>query len=369
MLGCGRPGPGGHIYRTFAWMFWLSCLAEVILFLQSGHTERQRERHRERERGGGGGGRVRDWTELTAGVNFAFSSMPNDMHAEERQARLERELKYMSRQRRVWKRTVAYRPAVSIRLSRSLGFPTCLFLVSLLSGPHERRPMASRKEQLSSSFFVAWTTQTLHENLSMGFRRAKFTQRNTNLQKNIFVDDRLRGHHPRALINGGRGVCWHRMCSHEDHAPVVQGVVATSGSGQKRAATLLSDLPGLPCPLYRRVFSGSVPTIRISNTDCHVRLISLIGSKLNSLKGRTRKALLSTPSKFAAFRAKHKISVSLSLQSRNKKIMKMQNGRKRYRSGKNVTKAWIKIWLKSMERYGTWWVVVGGNQGRIFSKE
>ena len=33
----------------------------------------------------------------------------------------------------------------------------------------------------------------------MGFRRAKFTQRNTNLQKNIFVDDRLRGHHPRAL--------------------------------------------------------------------------------------------------------------------------------------------------------------------------
>ena len=32
-----------------------------------------------------------------------------------------------------------------------------------------------------------------------GFRRAKFTQRNTNIQKYIFVDDRLRGHHPRAL--------------------------------------------------------------------------------------------------------------------------------------------------------------------------
>ena len=29
-------------------------------------------------------------------MNFAFSSMPNDMHAEERQARLERELKCMS---------------------------------------------------------------------------------------------------------------------------------------------------------------------------------------------------------------------------------------------------------------------------------
>ena len=103
-------------------------------------------------------------------------------------------------ERRVTKRTVAYRPAVSIRLSRSLGFPTCLFLASPLSGPHERRPMASRKEQLSSLFFVAWTTQPLHEKLFMGFRRANFTQRSTNRQKNIFVDDRFRGHHPRALI-------------------------------------------------------------------------------------------------------------------------------------------------------------------------
>ena len=89
-------------------------------------------------------------------------------------------------QRRVTKRTEAYRPAVSIRLSRSLGFPTCLFLASPLSGPHERherRPMASRKEQLSSLFFVAWTTQPLHEKLLVGFRRAKFTQRKTNRQK------------------------------------------------------------------------------------------------------------------------------------------------------------------------------------------
>ena len=32
----------------------MSCLAEVIIFLESGHTERQRKR--ERERGGGGEG-------------------------------------------------------------------------------------------------------------------------------------------------------------------------------------------------------------------------------------------------------------------------------------------------------------------------
>ena len=33
----------------------------------------------------------------------------------------------------------------------------------------------------------------------MGFRRAKSTQENTNCQKNIFEDDQVQGHHPRAL--------------------------------------------------------------------------------------------------------------------------------------------------------------------------
>ena len=35
----------------------------------------------------------------------------------------------------------------------------------------------------------------------MGFRRAKSTQGNTNCQKNIFEDDQVPGHHPRALSN------------------------------------------------------------------------------------------------------------------------------------------------------------------------
>ena len=171
-------------------MFWLLSLAEVILFLESGHTERERERE-----GGGAGGqrlnRTYRWRELR------FSSMPNDMYAGERQARLERELKCKSEESDKAHRSV---PTSCLDpLESELGFSHCLFLASPLSGPHERRPMASRKEQLSSLFFVAWTTRPLHEKLSMGFRRAKFTQRNTNRQKNIFVDDRLRGHHPRAL--------------------------------------------------------------------------------------------------------------------------------------------------------------------------
>ena len=58
----------------------------MILWFNSGHTERERERERE----GGGGSEIEQ--KLKCDVNFAFSSLPNDMQAAERQARLEREL-------------------------------------------------------------------------------------------------------------------------------------------------------------------------------------------------------------------------------------------------------------------------------------
>ena len=88
-------------------------------------------------------------------MNFAFSSMPNDMHAEERQARLERELKRMSELEESVKAQRRVPTSCLDPLESKLGFPTCLFLASPLSGPHERRPIASRKEQLSSLFFLA----------------------------------------------------------------------------------------------------------------------------------------------------------------------------------------------------------------------
>ena len=130
--------------ETWTWWSHLSNFRlDVLVVVFSGsHTQRERERE-----GGWGGGVVRDRTELMAGVHFAFSSMPKDMHADEKQARFERELKCKSEES-----DKAHRPAVSIRLSRSLGFPTCLFLASPLSGPHERGPIASRKEQVCSFF-------------------------------------------------------------------------------------------------------------------------------------------------------------------------------------------------------------------------
>ena len=146
----------------------------MILFLESGHTERERE--------GGGSGIEKNlplaWTSLT--VAYPMICM-------QRRTKRDPNVSWSASQRRLTKRTVAHRPAVSIRLSRSLGFPICPFLASPLSRPHERRPMASRMQQLSSLFFVAWTTQPLYQNLVMGFRRAKFTQRNTNRQKKFLL--------------------------------------------------------------------------------------------------------------------------------------------------------------------------------------
>ena len=130
---------------------------------------------RERERGGGG------WSKIEQNLPLAWTSLSVACPTICMQRRDKRDsnVSWSASQRRVTKRTVAYRPAVSIRftcLESKIGFPTCLFLASPLSGPYERRPMGSRKEQLSPLFFVAWTTQPLHQKLVMGFRRAKLTQ-------------------------------------------------------------------------------------------------------------------------------------------------------------------------------------------------
>ena len=86
-----------------------------------------------------------------AGVNFAFSSMPNDMHAEEKQARLEHELKCKSEESDKAHRSV---PTSCLDpLESKLGFSHKSIFSQSAEWPHERRPMASRKEQLSSSVF------------------------------------------------------------------------------------------------------------------------------------------------------------------------------------------------------------------------
>ena len=90
---------------------------------------------RERERGGGGG------SEIEQNLSLAWTSLSVACPTICMQKRDKRgsNVSWSASGRRVTKRTVAYRPAVSIRLSRSLGFPTCLFLASSLSGAQWRQ--------------------------------------------------------------------------------------------------------------------------------------------------------------------------------------------------------------------------------------
>ena len=59
-------------------------------------------------------------------------------------------------------RTVQTRP-VSSRSVHHRIFPDVYFYTHSLQRPHERRPMASRREQVSALFFVAWTQRRLTE--------------------------------------------------------------------------------------------------------------------------------------------------------------------------------------------------------------
>ena len=62
------------------------------------------------------------------------------------------------------------------------------------------------KEQFFSLFFIAGNTQSFHGKLFMGFRKAKSTQRNTNFQKNLGVNNQLPGHHPQVLKGQCRNI-------------------------------------------------------------------------------------------------------------------------------------------------------------------
>ena len=59
-------------------------------------------------------------------------------------------------------RTVRSRPVSSRSVQHGI-FPYVYFYTQSLQRPHERRPMASRREQVSALFFVAWTQRRLTE--------------------------------------------------------------------------------------------------------------------------------------------------------------------------------------------------------------
>ena len=83
-------------------------------------------------------------------------------------------------------RTVQARPVSSRSVHHGI-FPDVYFYTQSLQRPHERRPMASWREQVSALFFRSLNTTSSHRMFSMVYRRAKSTQGNTNFQKRIFL--------------------------------------------------------------------------------------------------------------------------------------------------------------------------------------
>ena len=126
----------------------------MILFLESGHTKRERERESGEWGAGGGGGGGGRLNRTYRGVNFAFSSMPNDMHAEEkRQARLEPELKCKSEESNKVHRSM---PTSCLDpLESKPGFSNISVFSQFVERAARKAPIASKKEQLSSLLFVA----------------------------------------------------------------------------------------------------------------------------------------------------------------------------------------------------------------------
>ena len=104
-------------------------------------------------------------TKFSAGVTV---TAPTTMHAEERQHECSqrrsevRAGRLSSRFRLRAYRTVQTRPVLSRSVHHGI-FPDFYLYTHSLQRPHERRPMASRREQVSALFFVAWTQRRLTE--------------------------------------------------------------------------------------------------------------------------------------------------------------------------------------------------------------
>ena len=127
--------------------------------------------------------------------------MPNDVHAEERQARLERDLKCKSEESDKAHRSV---PTSCLDMLQSkLGFSHMSILASSLSGRHERAARAAPNGVKKGATFVlvfrCFNHTASPPEAFNGVQKDQVQSKKHKPSKNIFVDDRLRGHHPWAL--------------------------------------------------------------------------------------------------------------------------------------------------------------------------
>ena len=137
---------------------------------------------------------------FSAGVTV---TAPTTMHAEERQRECSerrsevRARRLSSRFRLRAYRTVQTRPVSSRSVHHGI-FPDVYFYTHSLQRPHERRPMASRREQVSALFFVAWTQRRLTECFPWATEGPNPPKETLTFKKEFF-GKQLRDHYPRAL--------------------------------------------------------------------------------------------------------------------------------------------------------------------------
>ena len=94
-------------------------------------------------------------------------------------------------------RTVQTRPVSSRSVHHGI-FPDVYFYTQSLQRPHERRPMASRREQVSALFFAAWTQRRLTECFPWATEGPNPPKETLTFKKEYF-SKQLRDHYPRAL--------------------------------------------------------------------------------------------------------------------------------------------------------------------------
>ena len=134
------------------------------------------------------------------------------MHAEERQHECSKRRSEVragrlnSRFRLRAYRTVQTRPVSSRSVHHGI-FPDFYFYTHSLQRPHERRPMASRREQVSALFFVAWTQHRLTECFPWATEGPSPPKETLTFKKEFF-GEQLRDHYPRALRHHYRAKTW-----------------------------------------------------------------------------------------------------------------------------------------------------------------
>ena len=155
---------------------WTDCRAATLTFFLC-----LREEGEDSERGE---------TKFSAGVTVKFTA-PTTMHVEEKQpecsqrhSKCEQEHEEAGSFRLNAHRTVQTRPVWS---SVHDGiFPDDYFYTRPLGRPHERRLMASRREQVSALFFEAWTQRPLTDSFPWATEGANPLKETPTFKKRIF---------------------------------------------------------------------------------------------------------------------------------------------------------------------------------------